>query len=70
MAIGKKYSNNVNSFIMVILYHYFCFCTLCAHLNYVLTFSIYRVMRVTPPQFPPKIVDGKFPENDVKIELM
>jgi len=30
----------------------------------------YRVMRVTPPQFPPKIVDGKLPENDVKIELM
>lgn len=30
----------------------------------------YRVMRVTPPEKPPKIVDGKLPENDVKIELM
>ena len=30
----------------------------------------YRVMRVTPPEHPPKITDGKLPENDVKIELM
>jgi hypothetical protein len=30
----------------------------------------YRVMRVTPPQQPPKIVDGKLPEDDVLIELM
>lgn len=30
----------------------------------------YRVMRVTPPEIPPTIVDGKLPENDVKIELM
>jgi hypothetical protein len=30
----------------------------------------YRVMRVTPPLQPPKIVDGKLPEDDVLIELM
>lgn len=30
----------------------------------------YRVMRVIPPLEPPKIVDGKLPENDVLIELM
>jgi hypothetical protein len=30
----------------------------------------YRVMRVTPPEKPPTIVDGKLPEDDVKIELL
>lgn len=30
----------------------------------------YRVMKVTPPAEPPKIVDGKLPEGDVKVELM
>jgi DNA-binding beta-propeller fold protein YncE len=30
----------------------------------------YRVMKVTPPDAPPKIVNGKLPENDVKVELM
>jgi len=30
----------------------------------------YRVMKVTPPEKPPIIVDGKLPEDDVKIELM
>jgi hypothetical protein len=30
----------------------------------------YRVLKVTPPMAPPKIVDGKLPENDVKVELM
>ena len=30
----------------------------------------YRVMRVTPPEKPPVLIDGKLPENDVKIELM
>lgn len=30
----------------------------------------YRVMRVTPPKNPPTIIDGKLPEDDVKIELM
>ena len=30
----------------------------------------YRVMRVTPPEKAPQIVDGKLPEDDVKIELM
>jgi len=30
----------------------------------------YRVMRVTPPEKPPMIVNGKLPEDDVKIELM
>jgi hypothetical protein len=30
----------------------------------------YRVMRVTPPEKPPTIVDGKLPDNDVQIELM
>lgn len=30
----------------------------------------YRVMRVTPPKYPPVIKDGKLPDDDVKIELM
>lgn len=30
----------------------------------------YRVLRVTPPREPPKIVNGKLPEDDVMIELM
>ncbi|KAL3934813.1 MAG: hypothetical protein SGBAC_009543 [Bacillariaceae sp.] len=30
----------------------------------------YRVMKVTPPAQPPKVVDGKLPEDDVKIELL
>lgn len=30
----------------------------------------YRVMKVTPPMAPPKIIDGKLPDNDVQIELM
>jgi hypothetical protein len=30
----------------------------------------YRVMRVTPPLYPPQIIDGKLPEDDVTIELM
>ena len=30
----------------------------------------YRIMRVTPPESPPTITNGKLPEEDVKIELM
>jgi hypothetical protein len=30
----------------------------------------YRVMKVTPPLKPPKIVNGKLPDNDVTIEMM
>eukprot|EP00529_Nitzschia_sp_RCC80_P013098 CAMPEP_0113511318 /NCGR_PEP_ID=MMETSP0014_2-20120614/38646_1 /TAXON_ID=2857 /ORGANISM="Nitzschia sp." /LENGTH=596 /DNA_ID=CAMNT_0000407409 /DNA_START=236 /DNA_END=2026 /DNA_ORIENTATION=+ /assembly_acc=CAM_ASM_000159 len=30
----------------------------------------YRVLKVTPPEAPPEIVDRKLPEGDVKIELM
>jgi DNA-binding beta-propeller fold protein YncE len=30
----------------------------------------YRVLKVTPPDAPPKIVNGKLPDNDVKVELM
>lgn len=30
----------------------------------------YRVMKVTPPANPPSIVNGKLPENDVKIEYL
>jgi len=30
----------------------------------------YRVLKVTPPEQPPTIVDGKLPENDVQMELM
>ena len=30
----------------------------------------YRVLRLTPPDSPPVILNGKWPEGDVKIELM
>lgn len=30
----------------------------------------YRVLKLTPAESPPHIVDGKLPEGDVKIELM
>jgi len=30
----------------------------------------YRVMKVTPPKEPPKIIDGKLPEGDVLVEYM
>jgi hypothetical protein len=30
----------------------------------------YRVLKVTPPKDPPKLFDGKLPENDVRIELL
>ncbi|CAB9518347.1 expressed unknown protein [Seminavis robusta] len=30
----------------------------------------YRVLKVTPPAKPPKIVNGKLPDNDVEIEFM
>ena len=30
----------------------------------------YRVMKVTPPKQPPKIVDGKLPDGDVLVEYM
>ena len=30
----------------------------------------YRVLRVTPPQKTPEIINGKLPEDDVKVELM
>ena len=30
----------------------------------------YRVMKVTPPKLPPKIIDGKLPEGDVLVEYM
>lgn len=30
----------------------------------------YRVMRLTPPENSPVVVDGRLPEDDVKIELM
>jgi hypothetical protein len=30
----------------------------------------YRVLKVTPAHAPPKIVNGKLPDNDVKVELM
>ena len=30
----------------------------------------YRVMKVIPPLKPPKLVDGKLPDNDVTIEMM
>ena len=30
----------------------------------------YRVLKLTPPKSPPIIVDGKLPEDDVKIEFM
>jgi hypothetical protein len=30
----------------------------------------YRVMKVTPPLEPPLVVDGKLPENDVRIEFL
>jgi hypothetical protein len=30
----------------------------------------YRVLKVTPPEKPPTIVDGKLPEGDVTIELL
>ena len=30
----------------------------------------YRVLKVTPPPSPPKIVNGKLPEGDVKMELL
>jgi hypothetical protein len=30
----------------------------------------YRVLKVTPPEKPPVVVDGKLPENDVKLDLL
>jgi hypothetical protein len=30
----------------------------------------YRVLKVTPPERPPIIVDGKLPEDDVILELL
>ena len=30
----------------------------------------YRVLRVIPPLKPPRIVDGKLPDDDVVIEMM
>ena len=30
----------------------------------------YRVLKVTPPEHTPTIMDGKLPEGDVKIEMM
>lgn len=30
----------------------------------------YRVLKVTPPREPPKVIDGKLPEGDVVLELM
>jgi hypothetical protein len=44
--------------------------TLSTKNNVTITENGYRVMRVTPPEKPPIIVDGKLPEGDVKIELM
>jgi hypothetical protein len=30
----------------------------------------YRVLKVTPPEQPPVVVDGKLPEKDVLLELL
>ena len=30
----------------------------------------YRILKVTPPEKPPPIVDGKLPEHDIKIEFL
>jgi hypothetical protein len=30
----------------------------------------YRVLKVTPPEVPPMIIDGKLPDGDVKLELL
>jgi hypothetical protein len=30
----------------------------------------YRVLKVTPPEQPPVVVDGRLPQGDVRLELM